>query len=407
MQIKDDDKISLRAEATSCLGSVAGAVGFEAFKTILPKFHQYVMHGLMDLDDSDIREASFMYFSELADIMGTNILALDSFEEMLNFILFVMEDDDGLMVEIPDDGFGDAIPQKLRDAEDKMAEMEANEELPEIAKLSDEQVQKLMNDAIAASEENDDDDEDDDEIAQHVGQLKTIRLNVTTGFMEEKAAAVHALTAFIKNGGFGFLKHMDECWERLTYLWEYPHSLVKMSVSACFHEFFTLIVDHALHDKPAALPLGEDGKHKKYPWSKGMQIAYNENVQRLIETIFPLYIQAIKEEEDRDALNVVIDYFVEELKVLGPHSIHSSMEDVIGAINQYLKEETACQQDSEPRSADTKDIGTKHRWISDTVADLIATLAQLFGEQFGQIFQNLLNFGREIRHSQDQAMVVG
>jgi len=166
-----------------------------------------------------------------------------------------------------------------------------------------------------------------------------------------------------------------------------------------------------LHDKPAALPLGEDGKHKKYPWSKGVQIAYNENVQRLIETIFPLYIQAIKEEEDRDALNVVIDYFVEELKVLGPQSIHSSMEDVIGAINQYLKEETACQQDSEPRAADTQDIGTKHRWISDTVADLIATLAQLFGEQFGQlfgqIFQNLLFFGREIRHAQDQAMVVG
>merc|ERR1712173_209145 len=87
------------------------------------------------------------------------------------------------------------------------------------------------------------------------------------------------------------------------------------------------------------------------------------------------------------------------------------MTDIIGVINKYLKEETACQQDSEPRSADTKDIGTKHRWISDTVADLIATLAQLFGEQFGQlfgqIFQNLLNFGREIRHSQDQAMVVG
>jgi len=97
--------------------------------------------------------------------------------------------------------------------------------------------------------------------------------------------------------------------------------------------------------------------------------------------------------------------------VLGPQSIHSSMEDVIGAINQYLKEETSCQQDSEPRSADTQNIGTKHRWISDTVADLIATLAQLFGEQFGQlfgqIFQNLLFFGREIRHSQDQAMVVG
>merc|ERR1711997_1067399 len=100
-----------------------------------------------------------------------------------------------------------------------------------------------------------------------------------------------------------------------------------------------------------------------------------------------------------------------ELKVLGPESITPSMEELIGAINQYLKEKTACQQDSEPQSADTQNIGTKHRWISDTMADLIATLAQLFGDKFGQLFgqilKNLLHFGREIRHAQDQAMVVG
>jgi len=411
MQITDKKLIDLRAEATQCLGSVAGAVGITSFQPLLPKFHKFVMDGLMDIDDSDIREASFMYFSELADVMGADIMKLDSFSEMLNFLLFVIEDDDGLMVELPDDGFGDAIPKSLLKAEDAIAEMEHEEEM-RLQELDEEELQQMMQEAIAAEEEIDDDAEDDDEALQNqVGQLKTIKLNVTTGFMEEKAAAVHALTSFIKNGGFGFLQHMEECWERLTYLWEYPHALVKMSVAACFHEFFTLIVDHALHDKPAALPLGEEGKHKKYPWAKGVQIAYNDNVQRLIETIFPLYIQAIKDEEDRDALNVVIDYFVEELKVLGPQSIHSSMEDVIGAINQYLKEETSCQQDSEPRSADTQNIGTKHRWISDTVADLIATLAQLFGEQFGQlfgqIFQNLLFFGREIRHSQDQAMVVG
>jgi len=414
MQIKDKKQLDLRAEATQCLGSVAGAVGIESFRPLLPKFHKYVMDGLMDIDESDIREASFMYFSELADIMGADIMKLESFSEMLNFLLFVIEDDDGLMVELPDDGFGDAIPKSLLKAEDAMAEIAEEEEM-KLQELDDEELQQMMQEAIAAEEEigdGDDDDDDDDEALQsHVGQLKTIKLNVTTGFMEEKAAAVHALTAFIKNGGFGFLQHMEECWERLTYLWEYPHALVKMSVSACFHEFFTLIVDHALHDQAQALPLAEESKHKKYPWSKGVEIAYNDNVQRLIDTIFPLYIQAITEEEDRDALNVVIDYFVEELKILGPQSINPKMTDIIGAINKYLKEETACQQDSEPQAADTKDIGTKHRWISDTVADLIATFAELFGEQFGQLFgqilANLLSFGREIRHAQDQAMVVG
>jgi len=111
MQIKDKKLIDLRAEATQCLGSVAGAVGIVSFKPLLPKFHKFVMDGLMDIDDSDIREASFMYFSELADVMGADIMKLDSFSEMLNFLLFVIEDDDGLMVELPDDGFGEAIPR--------------------------------------------------------------------------------------------------------------------------------------------------------------------------------------------------------------------------------------------------------------------------------------------------------
>jgi len=413
MQIDDADKMELRAEATQCLGSVASAVGIDSFKSSLPRFHQYVMDGLMDIDDSDIREASFMYFGDLANVMGPSVLKLESFEEMLNFILFVIEDDDGLMVELPDDGFGDAIPKGLRAAEDTMAAMEEEEER-KLQEMDDDEIQRMMEEAIANEEEEDgagDDDDDDDALQNQVGQLRTIRLNVTTGFMEEKAAAVHALTALIKNGGFAFLEHLEECWERLTFLWEYPHSLVKMSVAGCFHEFFTLIVDHALHDEAAAVPLAGDAKHRQYPWAQGVAIGFNDNVQRLIDGIFPLYVQAIRDEEDRDALNVVIDYLVEELKILGPLSISPTMEQLLSAINEYLKEETSCQQDSEPRTEDTRDIGTKHRWISDTVADLIATLAQLFGADFGPLFgrllPNLLTFGRETRHPQDQAMVVG
>eukprot|EP00488_Nonionellina_sp_1-RS-2012_P000795 TRINITY_DN127_c0_g1_i1.p1 TRINITY_DN127_c0_g1~~TRINITY_DN127_c0_g1_i1.p1 ORF type:complete len:442 (-),score=135.78 TRINITY_DN127_c0_g1_i1:205-1530(-) len=380
----DLDKIDLRAEATSCLGAVAGAVGYDAFKSILPKFHEYVMDGLIKIDNSDIRESSFMYFGELADIMGPNILKLESFEEMLNFVLFVMEDDDGLMVELPDDGFGDAIPKNLLQAEHKIAEIESQEQQRQIEAFSNEEITKLMQEAIAAAEDDDDaDDNEDDEgedededVTNHVAQLKTIKLNVTTGFMEEKAAAVHALTAFIKNGGYEFLQYMDECWERLNLLWEYPHSLVKMSVSSCFHEFFTLIVNESLHNVSDAVAVKSN---YKYPFESNIDIEYSNNVSNWITNIFPLYIDAIREEEDRDALNVIIDFFIEELKVLGPNSINKWMDDLIASINLYLKEECRCQESSDPQNNDTKDIGTKHQWLSDTIADLIATLAQLFG----------------------------
>jgi len=409
MQITDPNKIGLRAEATSCLGAVAGVVGHESFKSIMPKFHKFVMDGLMDLDDSDIRESSFMYFSELAEIMGADVMKLDSFEEMLNFLLFVIEDDDGLMVELPDDGFRDAIPKALIDGEDKMAQLEAEQQTQDFQTLSDEQVQKLLEEATAAEEEDEMGDEDNEELLQNaVGQLKSIKLNVTTGFMEEKAAAVHALTSFIKNGGFAFLTHLDECWERLSYLWEYPHSLVKIAVSACFHAFFCLIVNHQLSAHNEITPDPEGNKH----FPRDGRIAYNENVQRLITTIFPLYIQALRDEDDRDALSVMMDYFIAELKSLGVNSLAACHSDLVAAIKAYLSEECQCQQSSDALNADTRDIATKHRWVSDTVADLIATLAELMQSDFApkvmaQIWDKLAYFGRETRHPQDQAMVVG
>eukprot|EP00483_Globobulimina_turgida_P000849 UN00850 len=89
------------------------------------------------------------------------------------------------------------------------------------------------------------------------------------------------------------------------------------------------------------------------------------------------------------------------------------MDELIAAINLYLKEECQCQQSCDPGYTDTKDIGTKHQWISDTIADLIATLAELWGPHnkfasiFEKLFVNLLSFGRESRDPQDQAMVVG
>merc|ERR1712130_540775 len=161
--------------------------------------------------------------------------------------------------------------------------------------------------------------------------------------------------------------------------------------------------------------MGEDTKNKKYPWQQpgAQNIAFTTNVQNWIDQIFPLFIQAIRDEEDRDALNVTLDYFIDELKVLGPESISSLMDDLIAAINLYLKEETQCQQSSDPQNNETKNITTKHRWISDTIADLIATLAELwgpsnkFGAIFDKLFANLLSFGRESRHPQDQSMVVG
>ena len=72
---------------------MSGLAGYESFESILHKFHQFVMEGLMELD----------------------VMKLD-------FLLFVIEDNDGLMVELPDDGFRKTIPKNLIAADGNLAE---------------------------------------------------------------------------------------------------------------------------------------------------------------------------------------------------------------------------------------------------------------------------------------------
>jgi hypothetical protein len=309
----------------------------------------------------------------------------------------------------------------LLNAEDAVAKMEANEMAgpfndDELEQMTDDQIQELMAQAIANNDEDEIDDadelpDDDELINETVGQLRQVKVNVTTGFMEEKAAAIHALTSFIKNSGSEFIKYMDDVWERLTVLWEYPHSLVKISVSQCFHEFFTVIVNNALKNEASAVKVDKDSNDLKYPYEQNIDVQYDQNVTMWIENILPLYVQAIHDEEDKDALNVILDHFIDEIKILGPNSLQNLMDDLIGAVNNYLSEKCACQQSSDIQNTETKDIATKHKWISDTVADLIATLAELWGKRFDTVFErlfdSLLKFGRPSRHPQDQAMVVG
>lgn len=429
LQEEDKEKIELRAIATLCLGSIALNIGYDEYMPMFHKYHDYVMDGLLAIDDSALREASFTYFSDIAELMGIKLLELDTFEDMLNYVFFIIEDDDGLIVELPDDGFGDAVPSTMIQAENAMAEALYAAEDIKLQDMTDEQFEAMILQARNGeiNDENGfladilsmvgtdddfkeiDDDDESSEDEQDMIQLRNVRMAVTTGFMEEKAAAIQALTYFIKNCGFGFLQYIDQCWERLIALWEYPHSLVKMAVSNCFHEFFTLIVNYSLLDEQQC-EFNED-KNRMYPWRKNISIEYSDYIKSWILKIFPLYIQAIRDEDDRDALAIVIEYFIEQLRVLGPASIASMMDELISVLILFLDEKCVCQQSTDPENRETKDIATKHKWVSDTIAEFIAVLAELFYDQFDDIFnklfQHLFQFGRDTRHAHDQSMMIG
>ncbi|ETO28570.1 hypothetical protein RFI_08560, partial [Reticulomyxa filosa] len=418
LQITDKKQLELRAEATQCLGAVAIAAGREHYGPHFAKYHAFIMNGVKEFDDSSLREATFMYFSELAEVMGSEIFNLDSFDDMFSLCLVTMADDDGLAVEMPDDGFSEAVPKGFLDAQDKLEKqqleaLEDDEELDgaKLEELDDEELQKLINQAVNdEDEEAEDDEEDDDDLDEAVGQMRSVKLNVTTGFMEEKAAAIHSISQFIAHGKFGFLNYVDDVWEQILYLWEYPHSLVKLALSHCVHELLVLITRFSLMEKPHDVE--ENTDIWTYKWTQGNdEYEWGPRVEEWIDKIFPLYIQAIHDEDDKDTLASMLDSFNTQLKMLGPRSVKKHMEALMTAINNFYNEKTACHASSDVENEETEDVTTKHKFVTDVVAETLGMLAELWGEKFLPLFEKvypvILKWAKQNRHPHDQAMAVG
>ncbi|ETO13334.1 importin beta-4 subunit [Reticulomyxa filosa] len=199
LQLTDENLLDLRAAATQCLGAVAAAVGREQYGPHLEKYHQLVMSGVQ-LNSPSLRESTFIYFSELAGLMKSDLLELDSFEDMFALCLTTITDDDGLMVKFPDDGFGETAPRGFLAAQDKIdkeiAEEDAQEEM-KLKELDDDELRQLIAEA-GDDEEFEDDDYDDDE--QEDNELISQTVGIHLGhFLLFVVVLFHVLLIIITN----------------------------------------------------------------------------------------------------------------------------------------------------------------------------------------------------------------
>jgi len=149
----------------------------------------------------------------------------------------------------------------------------------------------------------------------------------------------------------------------------------------------------------------------KFPWKIGQTtFPYPKNIKNFIKEIFPLYIQCIRE-EDSDSVLYVIDYFCQQLRVLGPASINDLMEDLVESINLFLQEKVVSTQTADPKDIETNNIATKQKFASDVIIILIGVLAELWGDKFVEVFKsilpNLCHFGRQSQHAHNQTLAIG
>ena len=81
--------VALREQATSCLGNVAFSVGYKLYEPYFNKFYDMVMNRLNEIDDSALRESTFTYFSEIAQLKGNDITKTETFADMLISVFWI------------------------------------------------------------------------------------------------------------------------------------------------------------------------------------------------------------------------------------------------------------------------------------------------------------------------------
>jgi len=76
-----------------------------------------------------------------------------------------------------------------------------------------------------------------------------------------------------------------------------------------------------------------------------------------------------------------------------------------------LNEKTACHASSDVENEETEDVTTKHKVVTDVVAETLGMLAELWGKKFVPLFEKIypsvMKWAKPNRHPNDQAMAVG
>jgi len=180
----DEQVQKLQAEAINCLGEVCLTVGPEQTLKVDQETHfiQKILTGAATTN-SEIREYTFGFFGTLGRLFQADLLATDEFPKMLQLCTDCLENEDGLVTQKEDDGFGNAGAPGI--------------------------------------------DEDQAEVEG--------KFYVVTGFLEEKTAACMALEQFARYCGPQFQRCWDAVFQHVLDAMQYPHPSLKQQSIRTMH----------------------------------------------------------------------------------------------------------------------------------------------------------------------------
>jgi len=366
----DKDVLRLRGEATNCLGEICLAIGKETTSQLNKQtdFINKIIHGANNFNDPTLKEFSYGFFANLGRIYGEELAETPQFDQMFNMAIESLENEDGLVKHVEEDGFGLGNPQNMPG------------DLPENT-------------------------EEDDEL---------YKFYFTTGFTEEKCAACQALEKFAMFCGAKMATKWDSAFQCVIDTMAYPHPTMKSYAIVAYHQLCMNVIktirSNGCSDQnliitgiqyvQMAMPLymvalvREDDKD----CAAQCLIAIAELLKTDLHLVLGL------------ADNVPNDSVLNVLAKMGNIQNQTNIEEFMETMSMLFDEE--CQFQSPDDDKDIKKRETEENIILDGLTDIIQALTQTFNSSqlaafWKEIFPKLEKFLQPNRSLIEHSLAIG
>ncbi|XP_064416459.1 importin-4 [Latimeria chalumnae] len=288
-----EDLRQVQLQSLETLGILARTVGREAFTPLAEECCQLGLNLIDNVDDPDLRRCTYSLFASVSTVMG--IAMAPHLEKMTTLMLLSIKSTEGVTAHL--------------DEENKsflLLEDEVDEEESIIA------------------EEGEEDDESD-----------VAGFSVENAYIDEKEDACDALGEIAVNTGAAFLPYMEQCFEELFKIIDYPHVNVRKAV---FEATGQLCI--ALHKI----------------WYENPTDQNSAALQKALSLVFPSYLSAIQEEKDRQVVMSVVEAINEVLKSCKGEAVRESgrVDAITKVIRDIMQRKTVCQ-DAENEEGEEED----------------------------------------------------
>ncbi|KAG9036319.1 hypothetical protein FRB95_009241 [Tulasnella sp. JGI-2019a] len=363
---QEGEEMDLRGISTDAIGTIAEAVGKEAFTPYVPEIMKTAFDGIA-LGSARLKECSFLFFGVLAKVFG--------------------------------DDFGPYVPMLVPLLLESMKQNEGG---------TDELIERLANEnpeafSTGVSTSDTTNTMMASELAPGEAQVVDIdpgqAISVNSAIAIEKEIAADTMGVVFAATRNHFLPFLEPCTlELVEALQHYYEGIRKSAISSLFAFMQTFY-------EMSAPEIWEPGARVTVP--------LHDKVRDLVQHTLTPILELWSSEDDKSVVSALCADLSETIAKIGPGLLEGHLEEICQNVKTILEGKSLCQQDpdAEEDEEPLEDQAEFDSVLISSTSDVVATLASVLGADFARVFGTFLpliakNMAKN-KSSTDRASAVG